>query len=173
MKKTAILALLVSAVLLSGCDFFRSIAGRPTSEDIKVKREAVQLHKAALAAQEQARKDSLRLVQKAVQDSVDAVRALEEKNVKILPLSELGGVNGDFTSAYCIIVGSFRTGVNAERMASKIEAAGYVPVVLRFRNGMSAVSVFPCNRIAELAAAYDKVKSEKFCPDDAWILKNN
>ena len=173
MKKTAILALLAAAVLLGGCDFFRSIAGRPTSEDIAVKREAVQLHKAVLAAQEQARKDSLRLVQKAVQDSVDAVNALAQKNVKILPLSELGGVNGDFTHNYCIIVGSFRTSVNAERMASQIEGTGYAPTVLRFRNGMSAVSLFPCDKVAELAAAYDKVKSEKFCPEDAWILKNN
>lgn len=173
MKKTAILALLAAALLLSGCDFFRSIAGRPTAEDIKLRREAVHLRKTAIAAQEQARKDSLRLVEKAVKDSVDAVAALAEKNVKILPLSALGGVNGDFTNSYCIIVGSFRTTVNAERMASKIEDAGYSPVVLRLRNGMSAVSLFPCDRIAELVAAYDKVKSENFCPDDAWILKNN
>ena len=34
MKRTVILALLLSAMLFSGCDMFRRLAGRPTAEEL-------------------------------------------------------------------------------------------------------------------------------------------
>ena len=56
-----IMTLMAAAVLLTGCDFFRSLVGKPTSEDIERMR---------LEAQEQAR-------MKREQDSLNKLKALE------------------------------------------------------------------------------------------------
>lgn len=173
MKRTAIVALIFTASLVCGCDFFRGLAGRPTSAEIEVKRIAIETAKAEEQAREQARADSVRLVEKAAADSVAAEARIAELGVRMLPISELGVVYGGLEPGYSIIIGSFKSLPNAERMAAKVEDAGYAPAVLKFSNGMSAVAVEPRTRIADAVVAYEKVKSEKFCPEDAWILNNN
>ena len=61
MKKTYILLALVVMSTVTGCDFFRKLAGRPTSEEIESKRlEIIMAQKAV----EQARLDSLKMEQK-------------------------------------------------------------------------------------------------------------
>ena len=44
--------LILGSLLLGGCDFLRSVAGRPTSADLAAKREAIQ---AKVMAAEEAR----------------------------------------------------------------------------------------------------------------------
>ena len=46
-KAITIVAFMVTACLLSGCDFFRVLAGRPTSREIEEKRKAILLLDAA------------------------------------------------------------------------------------------------------------------------------
>ena len=94
-------------------------------------------------------------------------------NAKVLAVSEIGAVYGDLCQGYSIIVGSFKSVSNAGRMAAKVADEGYASSVLRFSNGMAAVAVEPRTKIADAVRVYEKVKSEKFCPDDAWILSNN
>lgn len=173
MKRTAIFALTAATLLVCGCDFFRGLAGRPTSAEIAEKRVAVEAVKAEAAAREQARLDSLRIVEEAAADSLAALSKLETLNVKVLAVSEIGAVYGDLGKGYSVVVGSFKSVANAERMAAKVADEGYASSVLRFSNGMAAVVVEPRTKIADAVRAYEKVKSEKFCPDDAWILSNN
>ena len=60
MKKILVItALAVSVCLLGGCDFFRQLAGRPTSKDIRAKQERIE----QAARLHQQRLDSLKLVQ--------------------------------------------------------------------------------------------------------------
>ena len=40
MKKTILLLLSLATVLVSGCDFMRTLAGRPTSAELEVKRDS-------------------------------------------------------------------------------------------------------------------------------------
>lgn len=173
MKRTAIFALTAATLLVCGCDFFRGLAGRPTSAEIAEKRVAVEAVKAEAAAREQARLDSLRIVEEAAADSLAALSKLETLNVKVLAVSEIGAVYGDLGKGYSVVVGSFKSVANAERMAAKVADEGYASSVLRFSNGMAAVVVEPRTKIADAVRVYEKVKSEKFCPDDAWILSNN
>ncbi len=173
MKRTALFALTVFALLACGCDFFRGLAGRPTSAEINEKRAAIEAVKAEAAAREQVRRDSLRVIEKAAADSVTALSRLEASGVKLIPVSEIGTVYGDMCAGYSIVVGSFKSVANAERMAANVRDSGYSASVLRFSNGMAAVAVEPRTKIADAVAAYEKVKSEKFCPKDAWILCNN
>ena len=73
MKKSFII-LLAAMLSLTGCDFFRKLAGRPTSEDIEQKR--IEIMRAQEAAH-QARLDSIKLEHQKVVDSlviVDSIR---------------------------------------------------------------------------------------------------
>lgn len=169
MKKGVVLSLLLTSVLVCGCDFFRTLAGRPTSGEIEEKRAAVERLE---RAKEQARLDSLRAAEKAVTDSLAAVARVDSLGMKVLSLSELGGAEGGMASEYLIVVGSFRNVRNAEGMASEVSGAGYAASVMKFESGMFSVVVEPCSRLADAVASYLKVKSEKFCPEDAWILCN-
>lgn len=169
MKKGVILSLLLTSVLVCGCDFFRTLAGRPTSGEIEEKRAAVERLE---RAKEQARLDSVRVAEKAAADSLSAVALVDSLGVKMLPLSGLGGAEGGMASAYVIVVGSFRNVGNAEGMAARVSEAGYAASVMKFESGMFSVVVKPCSRLADAVASYVKVKSEKFCPEDAWILCN-
>lgn len=170
MKRTAIVALIFTASIVCGCDFFRGLAGRPTSAEIDGKRAAIEL---AEREREQARLDSVRVAEKTVNDSLAALSRIDSLGVAVISLSSLGGAENTVSGGYAIVVGSFKAAPNAEVMAKIVSEAGYAPVILTFRNGMAAVAVEPCTRICDAVAAYTKVRNEKFCPKDAWILKND
>ncbi len=172
MKKISIVALIFTASVVCGCDFFRSLAGRPTSDEINARRTAIEL-----AEKEQARADSVRLAEKAAaekneRDSLSALSRIDSLGISVITISSLGGVENVFSEVYAIVVGSFKSASNAAGMAEKVSEAGYPAVILTFKNGMSAVTVAPCRSISDAVEAYGKVRNEKFCPKDAWILKN-
>lgn len=170
MNRTAIVSLAVVCMSVCGCDFLRGLAGRPSGEEIERKRAAIEL---SLREKEQARLDSLRAAERVEADSLAALSRLDELGMKMMRLSELGGAEGGMPSGYALVVGSFKSEKNARGMALAVSDAGYPAEVLKFRNGMSAVTVAPCSRLADMAAACGKVKLEKFCPEDAWVLSNN
>ena len=63
MRKTAILLMLAAMLSITGCDFFRMVAGRPVSSDIENKRlEIMKAEDAAL----QAYLDSVKMVRERV-----------------------------------------------------------------------------------------------------------
>lgn len=181
MKKTYIFIVLLAVLMLSGCDFFRKVAGRPTSEDIDAKRGEI-ARVEEQKAREQARLDSIAAVleqariaeEKAVKDSLDALDALKGKGCMMYRLSSLKGLSsGELQHGYYIVVGSFKDAANADKFIAKVSKHPDMdPVKVRFRTGMVAVGVCPRNRIAEIAAVIDDVKSKSFCPKDAWILVN-
>ena len=90
MNKCVLSVLLVSLMLaLTGCDFMRKLAGRPTSEDIEKARVEM------LLAQEVALKqslDSLKQEKQAVQDSIDALELFVQQGGTVLNPSKLGGL---------------------------------------------------------------------------------
>lgn len=171
MKKAFTILMLAAAVLtLSGCDFFRRLAGRPTGEEIEAKRiELVQ----AREAQEKARLDSIMREQKVVQDSLDALEAIKEQNVLVAAPSRLGGLyKTELDARYHIIVGSYREKTNAELMLDKVLAQGYAAKPIVFRSGMIAVGLCPVNKVADAWESLQEVRKEAFCPSDAWLLLN-
>lgn len=193
MNRNLVLALVASAALLCSCDFFRGIAGRPKSADIEAKRAALQLKAGELKAGESKTDaqmsdapaadaaglkdgDPLRaaaIAERAEKDSLAALERLSALSVKMLTRSSLGGTADAPAARYCFVVGSFKSKTNAERMAAKVRDSGYAPGILSFRNGMYAVFVEPCDRLCDAVAACEKVRAEKFCPADAWILHND
>ena len=185
MKVRHILFLLLTLVALSGCDFFRKVAGRPTSSDIQEKKILVEQDKAdkLAKAQEQARLDSLAEVKFRLalaeetlkQDSLAALKALYDQNCMLYNLQSLKGLaSGELSHRYYIVMGSFKEEENADKLLSKVEKkdSSLEPQKIHFRNRMIAVGVCPSNKLTEVVEVLGDVKEYPFCPKDAWVLVN-
>ena len=179
MKKSCILLAVVSLLCLTGCDFMRKLAGRPTSEDVELKRvELLRAEEAAL----QARLDSIAAVeaekQNVIQDSVEALTYIAENRVNLHDVARLGGIQKDELTdssqgtRYRVILGSFKDRGNAEKLLHKVSEAGdFWPHLIVLRSGMVAVAACPSDRIQNVVWGLKELKTNDVCPADAWILK--
>ena len=142
--------LLVALMLVTGCDFCRSLVGMPTSEDLeKMKQEAV----------EQARKQR-------ELDSVNRVRALEQEKARAAAQENL---LDESAGRYHVILGSFKVEGNAEKMYALLEKNGYKPRVIKFNNGFEVVSVAAYDNYRDALRAMNDIMEYQFCPEDVWI----
>lgn len=145
----AIMTLVATAV--TGCDFFRKLAGRPDSEWIEAKAEAIRQEEEALRI----RQDSLERARKAEADSLAAADSVRLANHRY---------------RFCVILGSFSSKENAERYVEEIAAKGYKCELLTFRNS-TAVCVCPTDDEAQAKKSLEELQRQDFCPNGAWILE--
>lgn len=145
----AIMTLVATAV--TGCDFFRRLAGRPDSEWIEAKAEAIRQEEEALRI----RQDSLERVRKAEADSLAAADSVRLANHRY---------------RFCVILGSFSSKENAERYVEEIAAKGYKGELLTFKNS-TAVGVCPTDDEAQAKKSLEELQRQDFCPKGAWILE--
>lgn len=170
MKKSLIFFLVAAAVSLSGCDFFRKVAGRPTSGDIESKKAEIQRTEARA---KQAKIDSLEAVKKMMADSLAALDSLREMKSSLVESVSFGGLyNTELESRYYVVVGAFRNRENADRLLQTVLEKGFYPTIIHFGNGLVAVGVAQCNKLSDALLSLKSVKREDFCPDDVWILVN-
>ena len=174
MRKSIIL-LAVCALFLQGCDFVRTVAGRPTSaqlDDIRKDRMAAE------EARHQARLDSMAKAEKAMAEALAAREAqlldsLTQAKGTVLNPSKLGGLfTTKLESKYYIVVGAFRTRSYAERKLTQCNSAGYTATIISFRNGLLAVAICPSNNLEETLKTLKKLRGTEVCPQDGWILMN-
>ena len=160
--KILILAAVV-AMLATGCDFFRKIAGRPTSEDIAAKVERIRAEARALEA---ARLDSLRKAEKHRADSIAVMDSIRKEGQRSLPPERLGGLTvANLPARYYLVVGAFVD-------------MGNEPATFSNRATLPKSS-FPRNVVAVGNKRYHRnlrvateVKRQAFCPSNVWILTN-
>lgn len=145
----AVMTLVATAV--TGCDFFRRLAGRPDSEWIEAKAEAIRQDEEALRI----RQDSLEKARKAEADSLAAADSVRLANHRY---------------RFCVILGSFSSKENAERYIEEIAEKGYKGELLTFRNS-TAVGVCPTDDEAQAKKSLDELQRQDFCPKGAWILE--
>lgn len=174
MRKSIIL-LALCALILQGCDFVRTLAGRPTSAQLE------QIRAQRLAAEEarhQAVLDSLEQVKQHMADSLEALEqhlldSLTQSKGTVLNPSKLGGLyTTKLEAKYCIVVGAFRNRYYAERKLKACNDAGYTATIISFRNGLLAVSVCPSNSLNETLKTLRQLRGKDVCPEDGWILIN-
>lgn len=168
MKKVLVIGTLAVLMLLaSGCDAFRKMAGRPTSEDIQVKRELIEAAQIA----EQARQDSIQAVQKHIADSLAANQAMLDSGVPIKPTNMVSpSVRTAMAHRYYIIVGAFGNSDNAKRLQKRAEEAGFDSELIPYRNGMTAVGLCPSDDLASLYEPYTRIREQEFCPKAVWVI---
>lgn len=145
----AVMTLVATAV--TGCDFFRRLAGRPDSEWIEAKAESIRKDEEALRA----RQDSLEAARNAVADSLAAADSVRQANHRY---------------RFCVILGSFSSKENAERYVEEIAAKGYKGELLTFRNS-TAVGVCPTDDEEQAKKSLSELQRQDFCPNGAWILE--
>lgn len=165
--------MVLGALLMTSCDFFRKLADRPTSGQIEAKRYEIALKERHEEEIRLAKADSALKAEREVADSLAAVDSLAGMRGIFLPPSRVGGI-GDIAldCRYYIIVGSFSHRDNAERFASIFTDKGYSGTIIPFRNGFNAVGLDKTNRIAEAYASLMKILQEPECPQGVWILVN-
>jgi hypothetical protein len=173
-KILVISAFLLTVLVSGGCDMFRSLAGRPTSADI----EAMRVELAAREAAEAARRDSLeRAAREAEAEAARIAAALDSlgsmKGFLRTP-ARLGGLakGSEPSSKYCIVIGSYLDRANALKYSEKLTAEGFPSEAVSFRNGFTTVGVCPTDNPADLLASLRRVRQQKFCPKEVWILLN-
>ena len=175
MKKTLIL-LAVLLLSVTGCDFIRTLAGRPTSAQVEtIRKEKI----AAEEARHQAVLDSMEQAKQALADSMARLEAhlldsLSQAKGTVLNPSKLGGLfTTKLDTKYCIVVGAFRNRAYAERKLKACDAAGYTATIISFRNGLLAVSVCPSDDLNQTLKTLKRLRGTDVCPEDGWILVND
>ena len=176
MKRFVILSLSLAALLASSCDFFRSLAGRPTSEELEEKK--VEMLRIQEEIRHQAVLDSLEQVRQRMADSLAALEAhlldsLSQTKGTILNPTRLGGLfTTKLEAKYYIVVGAFRTRSYAERKLAKCNEAGHTGTIISFRNGLLAVGICPSDSLNDTWNKLRELRGNGICPKDAWILIN-
>ena len=169
-----ICALALVMMSVTGCDFLRKVAGRPTSDEIEAKRVEIQIRREQARRDSIAYADSVAAVKRAQKDSLEAYAFISGNGVMTFSPARLGGVSGPaLQHRYYVVVGSFRQTSNAEYMMKNMsEVDGSCPELIHFRNGMIAVAAFPSDKLHNVVEGYKHLKTHPACPADAWILKN-
>lgn len=168
MRKALPFILLSAFVLLpTGCDFLRKAAGRPTSDEIELKRELIREHEAQLKAMEEAAQKAAEYTR----DSTDAWNAIEASGRKVRTASEFKRMDADILDYdYYLVVGSFSDERNALKVVSAVLESGFQASTIALRPGFTAVGACPSNDIVEFNKSVNEVVGKPFCPSDAWIL---
>ena len=177
MKRLTLSVVMVSVFLCTGCDFFRTLAGRPTSKDIDAKQVSALLAQNAelMAANEslEAKYNIILNELQSVKDSLNALDSISQYGGTVLNPTTLGGLfSTKLEARYYVIIGAFKYRSNAESLLKKVQMKGYKPALISFRNGRMAVGLCPSNNIKDAFEGLKKVKQESFCPSDVWVLLN-
>jgi hypothetical protein len=174
MKKIGFLLLGLTLLVVSGCDFFRILARRPTSSEIEEIR-------AEIRRVEKARQDSLELVRLererdslALVDSIAAMDSIVKNAGPLLTPEKFHGLlSADFSTRYCIIVGSFKTKSNAVGFLKKVRQRGYEAGMFTFKSGWYAIGVCPSDHIRQVQRSLKTISEDGFFPRGTWVLVND
>ena len=182
-----LVALLSVTMVVTGCDFFRVLAGRPTSKEIEAKRAEILRSAQDDKVVAQDDKDS---VPQQDQDSVQVVKpetaaterqddgqrphsaAAEQSEARMdaaVPVRPAGSTSGEKKRFY-VIMGAFSSRENAEKYAERIKSFGYEPEFFGFTEGRTAVGVGGTDDPEEAKAFMRELKGQDFCPEGVWIL---
>ena len=186
-----VLILLPVALTVTGCDFFRRLAGRPTSDQIAAMAEAIRLEESARIA------DSLR---RAVADTSAAQVAESQEAPAVAPApaatvpatpaptpaatvpaatavqtapaatpEPVAPAPPDDLKRFYIVMASFGKVSNARNYAATLEAKGYPATILK-RGGYQVVAVCGTDDEAAVNKSFDEIRRQDFCPQGVWII---
>lgn len=132
--------LILLSVCVSGCDFFRSLAGRPTSSEIAEKKILIEMENHI----RQAREDSIAIAKLRAAEAVAYVDSISASGVNVIPVGRLTSrLSSELGFRYYIVIGMFSSPENAENLRQKAENGGYEAGTLSYRNGKTAVVLSP------------------------------
>lgn len=169
MKKLVNFLLIFSLLSLSGCDFLRKVASRPTSEDLQAKSELIQRRRKAERDSLQLQRMRLLEMEKRRVDSLRAKRALDSMNVKFSGVFSFGEPTSPRLDKYTVILGVYRMGYKADSQLRSLKSKGFAPLNICFAGGVRAVALCSSDTLARVSSEILRAKESKVCPKDAWI----
>ena len=170
-----IVLLLLVANAATGCDFFRRLAGRPTSEIIEALREA------SLANAPVSVPDTVAVVETAT-DTLAAAEPKAEPKVepkaepKVEPKSEpkTETVTGsDGKKRFYVVVASFSNPDNARKSLERMKERGYPGDLLSAKGGYTVVGICGTDDEQEAKESLKQLQRQDFCPKGVWIIDRN
>jgi cell division septation protein DedD len=155
MKKalTFIPLLIAVALAVTGCDFFRVLAGRPTSKEIEAKREIISRQEVAAPA------DTVKEVSAPVDEASPVV---EEKETA-----------ADGKKRFYVVIASFSNPDNARKSLARMADRGYQGELLSLKGGFTGVGICGTDDEQEAKESLKQVKRQDFCPPGIWIIDRN
>ena len=162
--------LLAVALAVPGCDFFRTLAGRPTSREIDAKREIIRRQEAAVKTEESlpAVEDTATTVEKttmAVDKTEPAVKQ-PEASVEVKP-------SVDGKKRFYVVIASFSNPENAKKSLARMADRGYQGELLSLKGGYTGVGICGTDDEQEIKESLKQVKRQDFCPPGIWIIDRN
>ncbi|MBR0533812.1 MAG: hypothetical protein IJK19_03875 [Bacteroidales bacterium] len=140
--------LMTACIMLSSCDVFRAMLGKPTSKDLEILRLE---QEAAIA---QAKYDSCAAAQ------AEAERIAAEQEAAAHTVSH----------RYYVALGGFKVPSNAVNYKAYLESKGYEITAVRFKSGYDVILASGTDDLNEaLRSMGDFKRYEKTCPYDVWI----
>ena len=162
----SLLALCLCAIC--SCDMFRSLAGRPTSDQIEQKKVLIALREKA----EQARLDSLQKAEKHLADSLAAIDSIRGCGMLVrIPADARGLSSVGLEKKYYVILGTFSERTNADAFSRRFPSEAQ-PAIFRLRNGFSVVTACQSDDPQEFFSRLSQLRSQKLISSDAWIYIN-
>ncbi len=170
MKKVATYILFGAFFLnITSCDFFRKVAGRPTSDVIAYK-------SAALEQKRQQEKDSVNMaaaLERSRRDSLSVVGEINALGVKLSDVFYFGDPIDGLQYKYHLVMGVYRTNKMAQQQLDDLSSKGFQPSTLLFKGGVQAVVLERSDDIAVIASTLKRAKAAGVCPKDAWVHVNS
>lgn len=181
MKKIfAAISLSVLVLSVSSCDLFRSLAGRPTSAELK---SAIEKQQSSARQMQAITEEPAITTEQTAQEETIAVASPQAKKEEYTMVKREGRMSVPLAythtnstlkatpeHSYYIIVGTYRQRPTLNKMIKDAHDAGYETFLLEYSNGLTSVGLMPCDNLGEAIDAYAKVSKEDFCPKDACIL---
>ncbi|MDR2362332.1 MAG: hypothetical protein LBD91_06340 [Prevotellaceae bacterium] len=146
-----------AALTMTGCDWFKTTF----------------LGQSSGVGQAQVAHDSL--VQMVATDSIQAAGAADSLSQSQPAQLERQPVAADsVTLRYLVIVGSFKTWGNADRMLRLLHDEGYTTAqMVVFKSGFWGISVSSHSEVHAAVQALNKILPMDFCPEDAWVYDSD
>lgn len=175
----------IIGVSVSSCDFFRKLAGRPTSARLATlewRRDS--LEKAQRVTDSVAR--AAEVAVNATEATVSATEATQRNDaleISALRDMELGRVVHSLSryegmadksspALFNVIGGTFKNKENALRFTERLKKAGFSQVqLLTLKNGLNLVSLFSSESAVSIQQFFHKHKDT--LPKDAWVVVND
>lgn len=188
MKKIfAAISLSVLVLSVSSCDLFRSLAGRPTSAELKsaIERQqnAAETEKQTITEEPAETTQQVTIKEQTAPEETIAVASTQAEKEEYTMVKREGRMSVPLAythtnstlkatpeHSYYIIVGTYRQKPTLNKMIKDAHDAGYETFLLEYSNGLTSVGLMPCDNLGEAIDAYAKVSKEDFCPKDACIL---
>ena len=172
MKKalTFIPLLIAVALAVTGCDFFRILAGRPTSKEIEAKREIISRQEVAAPV------DTIPEVTATdaeespiVEDKESVIKEVAPEKEKVVEIKPAA----DGKKRFYVVIASFSNPDNARKSLARMADRGYQGELLSLKGGYTGVGICGTDDEQEAKESLKQVKRQDFCPPGIWIIDRN